>query len=114
MKRRRFTVAVMAVLAMAAAPLAMAGAVVVPAAVATVSTRAKQHTPQRLSTGQMYRNYMRTGSIYYSDSTRSGPPAKRVTVTDQPLLQSIETEATKMAQPPKFQKTSTAQVSSNN
>ncbi|OCX69619.1 hypothetical protein A6M27_19890 [Acidithiobacillus thiooxidans] len=115
MKKRGFTLGAMAGLAMIAAPWAMAGAVVVPApSVVTQSHRQQAERQHRLSTAQMYRNYMRTGSIYYSDSGTSKPPVHRVKVTDKPLLQSIETEAARLAQPPYVQETAAAQRANSN
>lgn len=53
------------------------------------------HT-QRLSTEQMYRNYMQSGSIYYGPHS-PGPPAHIVSVTKEPLLPAIEREAARFA-----------------
>ncbi|OCB03276.1 hypothetical protein BBC27_08770 [Acidithiobacillus ferrivorans] len=49
------------------------------------------------STAQMYRNYMETGSIYYSNSHASGSPVHIVKRTDQPLLPAIQHEAAQFA-----------------
>ena len=49
-----------------------------------------------LSTGQMYRNYMQSGSIYYGPDS-SGPPAHIVSVTKKPLLPAIRHEARRFA-----------------
>ena len=53
---------------------------------------------QHESTSQMYRNYMETGSIYYSNSHVSGPPIHLVKKTDRPLLPAIEHEARRFAE----------------
>ena len=56
----------------------------------------QQHTARaRLSTDQMYRDFMQSGSIYYSDH-RDGPPAHIVAQT-QPTMQGIEHEARRFA-----------------
>jgi len=56
----------------------------------------QQHTARaRLSTEQMYRNFMESGSIYYGDH-RDGPPAHIVAQT-RPTMQGIEHEARQFA-----------------
>lgn len=112
MKKRWFNLMTATAIMAMTAPLAMAGAGVAPAP-AVVRAHGQQAVAQhRLSAEQMYRDYMETGSIYYSDSGTSGPPIKRVTVPNQHLLQSlqsIETEAAKMAHPHPPQARATAQ-----
>jgi len=56
----------------------------------------QQHTARsRLSTDQMYRNFMESGSIYYGDH-RDGPPAHIVQRT-RPSIQAIEQDARRFA-----------------
>ena len=52
-------------------------------------------TARRLSTEQMYRDFMQSGSIYYGDH-RAGPPAHMVKRT-KPSMRGIEQEARRFA-----------------
>lgn len=71
------------------------GAAGVPAVHALPPTHAHAQA-HHLSTGQMYRNYMQSGSIYYGPDS-SGPPAHIVSVTKKPLLPAIRHEARRFA-----------------
>lgn len=76
---------------------AIAGAAGVPAVHALPQPPTPNHTHTRhLSTEQMYRNYMQSGSIFYGPDA-SGPPAHIVSVTKGPMLQGIEHEARRFA-----------------
>lgn len=75
---------------------AVAVSLVTSAAIAVTPAAPAVHAQERLSTEQMYRNYMESGSIYYSPGS-SGPPAHIVTVTRQPTMQAIEREAQRFA-----------------
>jgi len=56
----------------------------------------QQHTVRaRLSTDQMYRDFMQSGSIYYGDH-RAGPPAHMVKRAN-PSMRGIEQEARRFA-----------------
>lgn len=58
------------------------------------------HQAARLSTAQMFRNYLQSGSIYYGPHHH--PAAHIVTITKRPVLAAIEHEAPIFAglQPP--------------
>lgn len=66
----------------------------VPAVHALPQTPTHTHG-HHITTEQMYRNYMQSGSYYGPDS--SGPPAHIVSVTKSPMLQGIEHEARRFA-----------------
>lgn len=68
-----------------------AGAAGVPAVHALPHAQA-QTQAHRLTTEQMYRNYMQSGSVFYGPHS-SGPPAHVVAVTKSPMRQAIQHEA---------------------
>jgi hypothetical protein len=66
----------------------------------TTPAPAPAHQAAHLSTNQMFRNYMQSGSIYYGPHHH---PARHVVmITKRPLLQAIQNEAPIFAglQPP--------------
>ena len=75
---------------------ALVSTMIAPSPVITHHQQMRQHTAQaRLSTEQMYRDFMESGSIYYGDH-RAGPPAHMVKRAN-PSLQAIEHEAKRFA-----------------
>ena len=58
---------------------------------ASTTPASPPHQAAHLSTAQMFRNYMQSGSIYYGPHHQ--PATHIVTITKKPLLAAIEAEA---------------------
>jgi hypothetical protein len=79
--------------------VALVSTMIAPSPVITAHHEAQiqqQHTSRaRLSTTQMYRNFLESGSIYYGDHY-AGPPA-HIATQSKPTLNAIEHEARQFA-----------------
>ena len=56
-----------------------------------ITTTAPPPHQAHLSTAQMFRNYLQSGSIYFGPHHQ--PPTHIVTITKRPMLQAIQNEA---------------------
>ncbi|MBE7564359.1 hypothetical protein H7F10_15810 [Acidithiobacillus sp. HP-6] len=63
---------------------------------AIVAKQPQQTSHHHITTNQVYRDYMQTGSIYYSINGKQHPPAKVIATTKSPVsLTEIQKSAEK-------------------